>query len=409
MKFFNLTTILLASVILMVACSSENDLAPGVNEVHIANWVASHGIEANTDLTGCQICHGLDFNGNGNAVSCFTCHADGPPFISHPASWVDVEQDHQTFFTDQSWTQCANAACHGTDLQGGDFGPSCFLAACHTDGPPAPHVASYRAASAHGPDAKSAQLECRNCHGRPENIFDGGFVADILGLTGADAGNCSTSSCHPEARAHPVNWQGDNDTGAGYVSSHQGEFNTACALCHKTDGPGSGPLPPAPSCYIASYENSDPATALFACHIGGPGVPHIIGADWLLRSEHAVTSIADSSYCLGCHEVSSGGISPTCRSCHTQDNPVTNSTGCDSCHGNPPNTGRHTIGEHSGFSCNNCHLGFGTETLGHWYPDPTSPADTNSSTGIIFNKDTNGSVISCSGSCHGDGHDNESW
>lgn len=387
------------------ACSSENDLAPGLNEAHPVNWVASHGVEANTDLTSCQICHGLDFSGSGNAVSCFTCHADGPPFISHPASWIDVEQDHQTFYTTQSWTQCANAACHGTDMQGGDFGPSCFLASCHASGPPAPHSATYQPPSAHGPAAKSAQLECRNCHGRPTNIFNGGFVVEILGLDDANGGNCS--SCHPEARAHPVNWQGTNDA-AGYLSSHQGEFNIACGLCHKIDGPGSGPLPPAPSCFSADYQNSVSAAAL-ACHIGGPGVPHIVGADWLLPTAHISAWQANSPPCFDCHTVNSAGIDPTCQSCHTQDNPVTNSTGCDSCHGTPPNSGEH--GEHSGgsFSCDDCHFGFGTETLSHWYPDPTSPADTNTDTATIsFNK-SGGSVTTCNGSCHGKDHQIFSW
>ena len=405
------------TVLVIAACSSENpDATFGP---HPSDWLNSHAVEANADLDSCRSCHGSNFEGSGTITSCFACHASGPPFVIHPTSWTSTLNDHQTFFTTESWTTCSNAACHGTDLGGGDFGPSCFSAdyagaSCHASGPPAPHVTPYQAGNVHGPDARSAQLECRNCHGRPTNIFDGGFVVDILGQTGASGGNCSTSGCHPEARAHPVNWQGTNDAG-GYLSSHQGAFNGACALCHKTDGPGTGPLPPAPSCFSASYENSATSTGAIACHPGGPGVAHITGADWLLPSAHVAAWQANSPPCFDCHAVSTGGIDPTCRSCHTLDNPVTNSTGCDSCHGTPPSTGRHSDHNGGGFNCNDCHNGFGTNSLNHWYPDPTAPADTNvgpNNGTIVFIKDSGGNVQSCYNSCHGENHGNSpgrSW
>ena len=410
MKLNILILTTLVGTLLLTACSSENSLAPGVNQVHPGSWVLNHNVEANADLTSCQGCHNIDFSGSGNAVSCFSCHADGPPFITHSATWSDVVQDHQNFYTSLSWTQCANAACHGTDMQGGDFGPSCFSSdylgtSCHAGGPAAPHTLPYQSESAHGPAAKDAQIECRNCHGQPTNTFDGGFVVNILGLDDANGGNCS--SCHPQAKAHPVNWQGTNDAG-GYASSHQGTFNIACALCHKTDGAGTGPLPPAPSCYSATYQNSTSASAL-PCHPGGPGVAHVTGADWLLPTAHVAAWQADSPPCFNCHAVTSGGISPTCRSCHTASNPTTNSSGCSSCHGTPPNSGKHN--DHDNFSCNTCHFGFGTTSLEHWYPNQNSPADiqlnpsdSQIDAGFEINKDSGGNVTSCAGSCHGDGH-----
>ena len=72
-------------VVISYGCSDSSSDAPAVGKVHPDGWLSMHGAEANDDLRSCQGCHGLDFNGDGDAVSCFNCHTDGPPFEkSHP-------------------------------------------------------------------------------------------------------------------------------------------------------------------------------------------------------------------------------------------------------------------------------------------------------------------------------------
>ena len=314
-------------------CSDRNGSAPLPNQPHPAGWILSHGAQATTDLDGCKVCHGADFAGSGKAVSCFSCHLAGPPFAIHPASWQNVVQDHQTFPENYSWTNCANGACHGADLHGGKVtdasgtvqatGPSCFTTTCHAGGPPAPHATGFQDPALHGPQAKPNQLYCRNCHGRPPNIFDGGMVADPA-ILNVSLGNCS--GCHPAAKAHPTGWQGTDNTDPNYQASHQGvnaqTIQTSCALCHKTDGPGAGPMPGAPSCFSASFTNADGSTN--SCHSGGPGgAPHPVGSAWLDPSGHGVEAKKDLSYCQTCHgtpgtiQFDGGSTGVACSSCHT--------------------------------------------------------------------------------------------
>ncbi len=106
-------------------CSDSNSGSSLPNAPHPVGWILLHGDEANADLRGCQVCHGADFAGSGGAVSCFSCHFDGPPpFFVHPASWQAAGAFGSHFgaappvpaFAEQfSWTTCAVGACHGGD------------------------------------------------------------------------------------------------------------------------------------------------------------------------------------------------------------------------------------------------------------------------------------------------------
>lgn len=62
--------------------------APGPGRVHEDAWIITHDERARQDLVGCQVCHGLDFQGNAGAVSCMDCHFGAPPFVKHPPNRV---------------------------------------------------------------------------------------------------------------------------------------------------------------------------------------------------------------------------------------------------------------------------------------------------------------------------------
>ncbi len=438
MKYLEGLIAILLCAALLSGCSDSNSSASLPGEPHPAGWVLLHGAQANQDLRGCQVCHGADFTGVGQAVSCFSCHLEGPPFAVHPASWGNVIADHQDFPSSFSWTQCANAACHGTDLRGGsgstETGPSCFLAGCHLNAPPNAHEAAtsftfHFDGSPGLPQAKDDLLFCRNCHGRPPNTFDGGFVADpaILARTDADGnGNCSASACHPDATAHPTNWVPDTSE----RHTNAGNRPDACTICHNLlidTTPGNttaGLFPGAPSCFSPNFTNANGIAS--ACHPGGPEIPHELGVNWLLPSGHVAGARANAAFCLGCHSAppAGQGISPLCADCHRSGDPLA-VTGCRSCHNIPPNgaapagngypnrDGDH--GDHGEFACSTCHFGFGTASTSHWPAAPTTepPADIrlDPNDGQISPSFTitQGAPTTCNGSCHGEGHGNRTW
>jgi len=316
---------LLVLVLITVSCSDQR---ANTREPHPPDYFTRHGSEATADANSCRVCHGIDFDGNGDAISCFDCHLEGAPFVIHPADWTDVLVDHELFAMTLSWTSCAASSCHGGDLRGGLTGPSCFeTAGCHPGGgePPAPHVLPHTDAADHGPAAKADQFYCRNCHGQPQNIFDGGFVSDPA-ILNKPSGDCSDAACHPDAEAHPTNWEGTtDDTDPAYDSSHQGisedTENTSCALCHKTTGTGSGPFPGAPSCFSANFTNANGVTS--GCHPAGVRAPHEV--PYAAAALHGPAAKNNLAYCQECHGIpttiafDSGFASPGCSedpACH---------------------------------------------------------------------------------------------
>ncbi len=394
--------VILLCLVLLVAffsgCSDGSSDAPAVNEAHPSGWLATHGSEANEDLRSCQGCHGLDFDGSGDAVSCYDCHLAGPPFGAHPLGWDDVRRDHQGFPDNYSWTGCAAADCHGPTLQGGTTGPSCFndSALCHvnTGGePPASHALPYTSPSSHGGDGKDNLVYCQNCHGRPLNDFLGGYVADLF--AGAipeinDNGNCT--QCHPDATSHPTNWT-RNSNSRDRTHATAGNLETACGICHNLTidtTPGNntpGAFPGAPSCYSTNYTNPNGITS--SCHPNGPGDFHDVGQDWL-STGHVGPAIANNPDCFGCHTqmAAGGGIDPACQDCHTAGDPLT-VTNCTSCHNVPPDSlgpqgasQPNLEGTHVGHvdftpttaDCSACHVGGGTGSLSHYdRVDQTTP------------------------------------
>jgi hypothetical protein len=347
----SLVPALLLLTLLAGGCSNSNTAAPLAGQVHPAGWEHSHRAAANADLSSCQGCHGADFTGSGKAVSCFTCHASGPPFAIHPTGWNgDALNGHNCFFNDanindrRNWTNCATAACHGKTLHGENgIAPSCFSASfvngldatnsCHASGPAAPHAtgAIYANPALHGADAKDAGNVnesmgnyCINCHGRPTNQFDGGMVSDpaILNLPAA---NCAQPACHPAASAHPTNWVRANNAVRFHSTISTQTRTASCTLCHNTDAPGSGPLTGAPSCFSANFTNANAIAS--TCHDTGPvGAPHAVPfADPALHGPEAKANLL---FCQTCHAAAGGqGSNPRFNT------PIGNLVdGCEDCH-----------------------------------------------------------------------------
>lgn len=356
---------LLALVVMVLLTASCSDQRANTREPHPPDYFSDHAAEATADVNSCRVCHGIDFAGNGNALSCFDCHLEGPPFGIHPADWTDVLVDHELFAETLSWTSCAASSCHGGDLRGGLSGSSCFeTAGCHPGGgePPAPHVLPHADAADHGPAAKADQFYCRNCHGRPLNIFDGGFVADPA-ILNKPLGDCSAPDCHPDAEAHPTDWEGTNDPDPVYPSTHrditEDTEKISCSLCHKTTGPGPGPFPGAPSCFAANFTNANGITS--GCHPAGVRAPHEV--PYTAAALHGPPARNNLAYCQECHGIpdsiafDGGFASPGCSedpACHPD------------ARAHPTNWTSHRNAGNQINSCPICH----DYTLGRPAPDP---------------------------------------
>ena len=378
---FHLLALLLLTLLSVAGCSNSNSEAPLPGQAHPQNWLLQHPTEAKADLAGCTICHGTDFRGGSVGVACFDCHLSGPPFTIHPNDWTAPVTDHQNFAQKYSWTGCANAACHGPQLQGGTVGPSCLnsSASCHANtggDPPPPHATGFQDPALHGPQAKPNQFYCRNCHGRPPNTFDGGFIADPQILNNP-AGNCS--NCHTAAKAHPTGWQGSDNANTSYSASHQGvsdaTIQTSCALCHKTDGAGAGPMPGAPSCFSASFVNADGSTT--SCHPGGPGegAPHAL--PFTDPNLHGPVAKQDLSFCQTCHGTpgtiafDGGSVGVACSACHTAAGAhPTNWQGTDDTAASNNYLSSHRTAGSTGTACTICH----DVTQGRTAPNANAPS-----------------------------------
>jgi len=308
----------------------------------VAGWVASgsapqqHGASAkrgpgSSGMYACRICHGTDFRTDRGSVTCFTCHTRAP----HPdRPWRSGGTDNT-----HTNTSTANApicyGCHADSPTGNannphrpptpaasGTAPGCFNGTmCHNNAG-APHTtgAAWTDAGSgfHGTDAKADLGYCQECHGAAGTInFNGGSASTA----------CST--CHTAAKGHPTDWQGLRTiNGATITHRTSGNRDVACAICHKTTGPGVGPNPSAPTCFSSSFINA--LGQARSCHSGGPGsAPHALSETWLDPATggaafHGTTAKADLLYCQTCHGTSprsfGGGTGATtacsASSCH---------------------------------------------------------------------------------------------
>lgn len=229
--------------ILLVSCSNPNTNAPSQNSTHVAGYLMVHTDDALTDLDKCIVCHRNDFQGTGPETDCTVCHDTAPSF----------------------------------DM----------------------HAIPYTAADLHGTAAKHDLLICFGCHGTSPNSFDGGVVSDTE-LFNKPAGNCSTTTCHPAAGAHPTNWQGSNDISGDYLSSHRtsSRQDSSCAICHDYTLGRTAPNSQAPSCFSTGFTNADGSTT--TCHPDGGGTaPHDL--PYTDPQSHGADARADLAACQVCH------------------------------------------------------------------------------------------------------------
>ncbi len=354
----------------------------------VPSWASptAHGASAkrvpgNSGFASCQICHGADFAGGESLVSCLdnpACHGSGVDSPHPAAPWRGSATTH-TDTAPQNASVCA--LCH---LGGGSLvitppttppsgsNPGCFNnTLCHGDAS-APHALgdvwlNPTSASFHGVDsslnAKQDLAFCQTCHGTPGTTqFDGGSAPTA----------CSASTCHPDAKAHPIPWFEAPQPFPNYVASHRdsGNRDAACAICHKVDGPGNGPDPAAPSCFTDSRNGT-------SCHANGPGnANHSV--PFLGTAHTAVTQTGFDGNCTNCHAVTGTSplsSAPLCTICHQAGSPLAQAN-CTSCHAEPPVgsvypdvAGRHA--KHDALTgvtgiCTSCHEGLDSGTSGHY-------------------------------------------
>jgi len=247
-------------------------------------------------------------------------------------------------------------------------------------------------AATHALSAQVDSFSCTSCHG--SNYTGSNTVPSCF-------------ACHydgPPFGIHPAAWVDAYLDHQAYADTN-GISSCALSACHGASPFLQGGLT-APSCSSANFTNSDGLTQ--SCH-----AIHITGANWLLPIAHAAAAISDQDQCLGCHDMTTSGATPACRQCHVAANPFLVQGICSSCHNNPPDGNplagnirpnlpgehnKHVIGE--GIGCASCHQGFGSGTLGHWYPDQFAPAD------VLFEATINLSYTgsNCTGDCHGENH-----
>ena len=360
----------------------NNTMCHGV-EGHVAGWsaAAQHGAAAKgvpsvtTGFSACQLCHGSTFN-NGTPPACMNilgCHG---LFISspHPAKpWSSTLAGASTHTTTDPGNAATCSICHtaGANSTVAPPNPTTGVAGCFNNTlchfHQIPYAPPLVAATVHGGIAKQDLRVCQSCHGVSGSTkFDG--LALSSGVT-----TIACSSCHTFAKAHPTDWQGSG------TFSHRtaGNIANACILCHDVTQGRTAPLPAAPSCFSASFTNG--LGQARTCHSGGAGVaPHA-----LPYNNHNSTARTNSAYCLGCHQVAAdvttlgGKLIPRCLTCHLSD-PIVTSSGCTSCHANPPaGTSYPDIaashGPHANanklalmtLACADCHTGLGLGTVDH--------------------------------------------
>lgn len=227
--------------------STPNSNSPfDADSGHPANWLpAGHMNSARSDESVCAECHGTDYTGGTSGVSCTQCHLGGVNSV-HPVEWgTSIDSAHAAYVDTNGNTACANANCHGTNLEGVDnSGPACT--SCHVKGSP---ITLTGCTSCHAnppsgtvyPDVKGAHTAhnaltnvtsvCDTCHRgagtNTVNHYNG--VVNVLFLSTYNAksgsavhnpgGTCSTVSCH-----------GGKQTPAWLTGTI--DVNTQCTLCH---------------------------------------------------------------------------------------------------------------------------------------------------------------------------------
>jgi hypothetical protein len=124
----------------------------GVDSVHPVEWSGVTGTahadyvttNGNTSCANAN-CHGTTLSGvAGSGPSCTSCHLGGSDSV-HPQDWGDLTYyKHSLYATANGTASCSNAGCHGPTLAGvTGSGPSCT--SCHLGGVNSVHPAEWDA------------------------------------------------------------------------------------------------------------------------------------------------------------------------------------------------------------------------------------------------------------------------
>jgi len=251
----SLAVIALAAILALNGCGDKNSKAVGE---HPSDWTATHKATAKANLEACVECHGENLDGGIAKISCTQCHqGSAADFASHPTQWATYAYArHKAYVTTNGTATCANAACHGSSLQGGSGGgPGCTT--CHIGGAFAKHPADWtvinngtlinpkghsvyavangsdscKNAKCHGSDAKGIFLSgpsCYLCHQvGPTGKHPADRIVIVAGkphfrhdayLTTNSVATCTTNTCHG------VSGVGTKLNGV--------EFGPSCTKCH---------------------------------------------------------------------------------------------------------------------------------------------------------------------------------
>ncbi|MDP2725404.1 MAG: hypothetical protein Q8O44_03920 [Syntrophales bacterium] len=250
---------------------------------------------AKASLETCTECHGADYTGGISKIACTDCHIGNQQSI-HPTQWGPFGFIlHADYVRTNTSSTCANALCHGANLDGaGGTGPSCT--SCHMGDVASMHppwgTPDY---AKHGSYVKSNNNDtsgCANarCHG-----------TNLDGIGGAGP---SCTSCHMGGAnsIHPTYWGSLTYAMHGsYVKSNDtsGCANVSCHGTTLTGVSGSGP-----SCTL--------------CHIGGVASVH--PAEWNGNIKlHKTYNDFNSCRNIVCHGDDFNGVylsGPSCYLCH---------------------------------------------------------------------------------------------
>jgi len=172
-------------------CHSTIDVhKTGINDQNSPNFHGKRN-ELKTSFAECQSCHGDNFQGGNNSVSCTSCHTTitvHKTGITNPTS----ANFHGKFLKSSSWNIFACASCHSSNFSGGSTSPTCKTSGCHS--------------SAQGPAA------CNTCHGDFNNPSQISPPEDL-------SGNTSTSFAGVGAHVK-------------HLSAYANAISLACSECH---------------------------------------------------------------------------------------------------------------------------------------------------------------------------------
>ena len=400
-------------------------------------------------------------------VACAECHvvpANSDHARTPPAQKVVFGPVSRTGGAIPTWTStttgCAATYCHGNFTFNGVSGARATplwtdtapmtCTSCHGM-PPTGHLAVASPATA---------ASCAVCH--PAAVNANGTInatakAHMNGK--ADVNNMACNSCHGDANRKPnLTGTDANLTSAPPVAqagapafavgTHQGHMNPtatsymmapiACAECHVVPKDvAHATSPPATVVVFGALSRTGGAVPSFNATTTGCSATYCHGnfTFGAVKGSNATPLWTTTSplTCTSCHGMLPTGhptyagsiTAASCFQCHPQSvnsdgtikqggghvNGKADGGGCTACHGDPPTTGKHTIGDHRNLRCDKCHpTGYtSAATVAAFHNN--GKKDLGSQAGYKCNGAasllgcTTGQTRTCANSCHG----NETW